>query len=171
MRRWRGIRLRAALGALALALAAGGFASAPGHADEPDFIVLGAGVFDINDDQTAAELRLEYRSDLKLLFLTPLLGVMINSDAGAYIYGGFGLDLFFGRRLVFTPNAAVGAYENGSGKDLGHVIEFRTGAELAYRFDDYSRLGLAFNHISNASIDDNNPGTESLVVTYAMPLD
>jgi hypothetical protein len=149
----------------------GGFASTPGHTEEPDFIALGVGVFDINDDETAAEFRFEYRSDLKLFFLTPLLGLMINSDAGAYIYGGLGLDLFFGRRVVLTPNAAFGAYEDGNGKDLGSVIEFRTGVELAYRFDDYSRLGLAFNHISNAGIDEKNPGTESLVATYALPLD
>ena len=31
------------------------------------------------------------------------------------------------------------------------------------------RLGLAFQHISNAGIDDENQGTESLVLTYAIP--
>ena len=49
-------------------------------------------------------------------------------------------------------------------------MEFRTGAELAWRFDGKGRLGIAFHHISNASIYDRNPGTEMLVLTYAVPL-
>ena len=56
-----------------------------------------------------------------------------------------------------------------NGKELGGTLEFRTGAELAWRFDDYSRLGLALHHISNASIYDSNPGTEMLVLTYSVP--
>ena len=51
-------------------------------------------------------------------------------------------------------------YGEGDGKDLGHAIEFRSGIEVAYRFDDYSRLGLSFTHISNAGLDERNPGVE-----------
>jgi hypothetical protein len=29
---------------------------------------------------------------------------------------------------------------------------------------------VALSHISNASISDNNPGTESLVLTYSIPI-
>ncbi|MDP6622047.1 MAG: acyloxyacyl hydrolase, partial [Alphaproteobacteria bacterium] len=60
-------------------------------------------------------------------------------------------------------------YHRGQGKDLGHWIEFRSQLELAYRFDDRSRLGVSLSHISNASLDDNNPGTESLMLNYAVP--
>jgi lipid A 3-O-deacylase len=50
------------------------------------------------------------------------------------------------------------------------VIEFRSGFELAYRFDDHSRLGVAVHHLSNASIGADNPGTETALIYYSIPL-
>jgi hypothetical protein len=64
----------------------------------------------------------------------------------------------------------VGAYHEGNGKDLGGTLEFRSGLELAYRFDDRSRLGLEISHRSNASIYEDNPGEETLMVFYHLPL-
>ena len=96
---------------------------------------------------------------------------MGTTDSAVYGYAGIGMDIFFGRRVVLTPNFAVGAYHDGDGKDLGHAVEFRSGLELAYRFDNRSRLGIAVHHISNASLGDSNPGTESVVLTYAIPTD
>ena len=54
--------------------------------------------------------------------------------------------------------------------DLGNPIEFNSGVELAYRFAGQSRLGLAFDHISNAGIAKINPGVESLLLVYSYPL-
>ena len=150
----------------ALAVAATG----PAAAQDPDLFAFSVGGFDVNDDDTAAEASIEYRSDWKPFYLGPTIGLMVNSDGGVYGYGGVYLDLFFGRRFVVTPNFAVGGYSQGDSKDLGSTIEFRSGVDVAYRFDDRSRLGIAFHHISNASIDDTNPGVNSLVVTYAVPI-
>lgn len=145
--------------------------TAPAAAEEPAFISLGVGYYDLFDDQAAGEARLEYRfsESNKLFFFTPFVGVTATTDAATYGYVGVGVDVFFGRRWVATPNFAVGVYGNGDGKDLGHAVEFRSGLEVAYRFDDYSRLGLSFTHISNAGLDERNPGVESLVVVYSMP--
>jgi len=70
---------------------------------------------------------------------------------------------------VVTPSATVGLWEKGNGKDLGSWVEFKTGAEFAYRFDDHSRLGLAFHHISNAGQTRRNPGEESLELVWSIP--
>ena len=164
------VRKQAIAAVLAIGVAALGASATPARAEEPDFISISAGAFDINDTETTAEFRAEYRSDLRFWHLMPFVGVMGTADSALYGYAGLGFELFFGPRLVLMPNAAFGAYADGDGKDLGSAIEFRTGLEVAYRFDDYSRLGLAFHHISNASIDENNPGTESLVLTYSIPL-
>ena len=51
------------------------------------------------------------------------------------------------------------------------MLEFRSQIELATRFDDRSRLGLAFSHISNASVGERNPGTEILTLTYMVPVE
>ena len=142
----------------------------PARADDPDFIAFSAGVFDLGKNQTAAEGRLEYRSDFRLWFFKPFAGVMATSDGAAYGYAGVLVDIFFGDRSVASLSFAPGAYTKGSGKNLGHELEFRSQVELAYRFDDRARLGLALSHMSNASIGRKNPGAESLVLTYAVPL-
>ena len=139
------------------------------QATEPDYFTFSAGIYDINDDKTAADFRAEYRSDMRIWKLVPFVGLMGTCDSAFYAYAGLGLDLFFGSSIFLTPNAAFGAYEDGDGKELGGTIEFRTGAELAWRRSDYSRLGVAFHHISNASIYDSNPGTELLVISYSVP--
>lgn len=138
--------------------------------DEPAFIRFGAGYYDINDNEDAGEFHFEYISDSKWWVFTPQVGVMATTDSAAYIYAGVRLDLFLGRRWVLTPQFAPGLYEDGDGKDLGHVIEFRSALELAYRFDDRSRLGMSIYHLSNASLDDNNPGTEVLTLHYSLPV-
>jgi len=152
---------------VALAVAVG--ASGVARAADSDFLAFSLGAFDVNDDDTAAEARLEYRSDIKLWFAKPFSGVMVNSDAGVYGYGGLLVDLFFGQRWVMTPSFATGLYTDGSGKDLGSAIEFRSQLEFAYRFKSCSRIAVSINHVSNASLDDVNPGTEEIVVTYAVP--
>ena len=147
-----------------------GLAAGAARAGDPAFLAVSAGGFDVNDNETAGEFRIEYRSDRKFLFLKPMIGAMLNTDGGIYGYGGINLDIFLGRRWVVMPNFAIGGYRRGSSKDLSSIIEFRSGLEIAYRFDDRSRLGVAISHISNASISDNNPGTESLVLTYSIAL-
>ncbi len=157
---------RAAAAGLGFAVMAAG----PAAAQDGEFLALSLGGFDISNDDVATEGRVEYRMDEFGYNIGPMLGVMFTSDASLYVYGGFFLDLEFGNWVVM-PNLAVGAYMEGNGKDLGHVVEFRSGFELAYRFGNRSRLGIAFNHISNANLADSNPGVESLVVTYAIPFD
>jgi lipid A 3-O-deacylase len=141
-------------------------------ADDPDFISFGAGYFDWNRQKNeAAEFRLEYRSDYKLWVFKPLAGIMATSDKAFYAFAGVGLDVFFGNRFVVTPSFAPGYYQHSDGLDLGHKLEFRSQIEFAYRFDDRSRLGIAISHMSNASIGDTNPGTESAILYYSMPVD
>ena len=139
--------------------------------DEPAFISLGAGATGvIADRKQGAVFNVEYRSDYELWKIRPFVGGLATSDASLYGYFGFLMDIYFGNRWVLTPNTAVGAYADGDGEDLGHVIEFRSGFELAYRFDDRSRLGVAVHHLSNASIGDENPGTETALIYYSIPL-
>ncbi len=154
--------------ALAILLAA--LAGAPAaRAEEPDFMALSAGAFSFDDPDTAGEFRAEYRSKLQWWIFRPFTGIMATTDAGVYGYGGLLVDVFFGTRWVLTPSFAIGGYVQGDGRDLGHLLEFRSQLELAYRFDDRSRLGLAVSHMSNGSIADHNPGVNSIVVTYAIP--
>lgn len=139
--------------------------------DDPAFITFGAGWFDMNKrDDEAGEFRLEYWSDTKWWVFKPFVGVMATTDAALYGHAGIRLDLYFGERFVLSGSFAPGLYHDGDGKDLGHEVQFRSNVEGAYRFDNRARLGVAFYHLSNASLGDDNPGTEVLSVFYAHPL-
>lgn len=156
--------------AAALCLAVTGYAE-DAHAQDPSFLTFSGGYFDFNRQKnTAAEAGVQWRGSEKLWIFQPIVGAMGTSDISGNIYAGISLDIFFGNRLVFRPSFAPGLYTKGSkGHDLGHTIEFRSGAELAYRFDDRSRLGLEIYHLSNAHLGDKNPGSESIVLTYSIP--
>ena len=102
--------------------------------------------------------------------VAPFLGVQGTSDGAFYGYGGFGVDVYFAPNLVLTPNVAAGYFAPGSGTRLGYPLEFRSGAELAYRFADTSRLGVAVHHISNAGLGKHNPGEQEILLMYSVPL-
>jgi lipid A 3-O-deacylase len=140
-------------------------------AEDPDFLTVAVGSFDLVQDRNqAAEFRAEYRSDRKIWIFKPFIGAMGTTDSAFYGYGGVLVDVFFGKRWVLTPSFAAGYYDQGDGLDLGHELEFRSSIELSYRFDNRTRLGLSFYHLSNASIGDINPGTEVLSIVYSIPL-
>lgn len=155
---------------VAALLATGLWPSAPASAQDPAFLSFSAGYFDFNRQKnTAAEFGVQYRHDEKLWIFQPMAGAMATTDGATNLYAGISLDIFFGNRFVVRPSFAPGVYFKGGGHDLGHVIEFRSGIEFAYRFDDRSRLGLEIYHLSNAHLDEQNPGEESIVLTYAVP--
>ncbi len=139
---------------------------------------VSAGYFDIldNADNSAVDLRLEFRPDFAFLLdtemvqLKPFAGFEATSDSALYALGGILLDVSLGDRFVLTPSFGAGLYADGDGPDLGHTIEFRSQLELGYRFDNESRISAAFSHISNASLGDQNPGVEILSVYYHFPL-
>jgi lipid A 3-O-deacylase len=147
-----------------------------GSPADPPRIAVGAGAFDVTPSAsnrhggTAAELRAEYRFGDVLWFVSPFIGVQGTSDAAFYGYGGFGVDVNFGPNIVLTPNVAAGYFARGSGTNLGSWWEFRSGAELAWRFENMSRLGVAVHHTSNAGLTKRNPGEQSVLLMYSVPL-
>lgn len=141
----------------------------PARADDPAFLDLQLGVFDIRHAHTFAA-DLEYRSDYKLWIIKPMVGVLATSRGAFYGYAGFAGDIYFGSRFVVTPSLAIGGYRRGNDVNLGAVPEFRSAIEMAYRFDDRSRLGFIFHHISNAGITKRNPGAETTMMAYSYPL-
>ena len=163
----------ALIGALAPPVAAQVSFGSPG---DPPRLALGAGAFDITpstshkDSRSAGEFRGEYRFGDTAWILAPFVGASVTSDAAAYGYFGFGFDVNFGPSWVLTPNAAAGVFERGSGTILGSWWEFRTGAELAYRFPNQARLGVAVNHTSNAGLTKRNPGEQSVLLMYSYPM-
>jgi hypothetical protein len=166
-------RIIPAVAAVVLALGAGlsaGAANADSVPYDPALLVVGAGAYNIFQDDKDAVFRGEYRFGTRIFYIRPILGVEVNSGGGVYAYGGFGFNLPITDHIVLFPSAAFGYWERGSSKNLGAHEEFRTGGEIAWRFDDASRIGVSLHHISNAGITQRNPGVEEALVEYSIPL-
>ena len=133
---------------------------------------ISLGQFDINDTVDSSEIRFEYlyaNNFLKNNYdLKPFLGVMRNGDNGKYIYSGLRKNIGISEKWFFTPSFAFGYYDRGNSKDLGYNLEFRSQIEFSYKLKS-SRIGFNINHISNASIGDTNPGTESATISLIRP--
>ena len=71
--------------------------------------------------------------------------------------------------FIFTPSFGAGYYDDGNGKKLGNVIEFRTTLEISYEMQNKNRIGLSFSHISNANIGNKNPGANIISLSYQVP--
>jgi len=148
----------------------------PAQADDPAFLSIAGGSYDWNrkKDQ-GVELRMEYRDDKKLFgLLKPFVAAAVSKNDSTQVFVGAGvlMDLYFGKRIVVTPSFAPHFYTGGNTKlDLDYALEFRSQLEIAYRFDDRSRLGVAVSHYSNASLGKSNPGTESALLYYSIPVD
>ena len=129
-----------------------------------------AGRFDIARDEKPVEGGLQYRFagfSLGPFELTPAVGLAATENENVWVYGALRYDFELSARWVLTPTLGVSLYDEGDGKDLGGPIEFLTGLEVAYRFASGSRLGVWFYHLSNAGLYDDNPGANSLVLTWA----
>ena len=136
---------------------------------DPDFITLGVGGFDVNDDQTSGQVEIQARLNTRFWIFKPQVGMFITAEEGFYAYLGIMTDLFFGGRFVISPSFGIGANHEGEGKQLGGAMEFRSAIEFAYRFADRSRFGIQVGHLSNAGIYEENPGTEFAILNYSIP--
>jgi len=144
----------------------------------PDLFSAGCGAFDLyREKYRTPELDLEYkahfdclRSPFSFLEFRPLVGVMATARGSGYLYLGINFDLLFFDHLLFAPGFAGGYYWQGNGKNLGYPVEFRSGVEVAWQFSSWHRLGFHFYHLSNASLARKNPGEESLVLFYDIPI-
>lgn len=154
-----------------LVLAAVIMISAPAQAtDYLTFYTGGFNIFEHENASATAQFGMEYRAEAWDWGIRPTVGINADTDGAVYGYAGINWDVALGKPWILTPNFMVGAYHQGDSIDLGHGLEFRSGVELSYEFENQQRLGAAFNHISNASIGDENPGAESLLVVYSVPL-
>ncbi len=92
---------------------------------------------------------------------SPITGGFVTENSAAYVYTGVEWNYAISDKLKFTPSFAPGIYHQGDGKDLGHALEFKTEVQASYLVSESTSLGMSYNHISNASLGDKNPGANS----------
>ena len=140
-------------------------------APDPPLFSLSTGAAQIFDSRQEIYWGLEYRPAFRFFHVGPWLSFGTGTHHEFYAAAGVLLNLELGRDWVLTPSFGGGYYNASSGLDLGFDAEFRTGVELAKRFRNGHRLGLSLAHLSNGSLSDKNPGTETLGLVYSFPFD
>jgi lipid A 3-O-deacylase len=98
--------------------------------------------------------------------VSPITGGFVTENSAAYVYTGIEWNVEMGKKILFTPSFAPGLYHEGDGKDLGHVIEFKSEVQLSYMASDKTSFGVSYNHVSNASLGDKNPGANSYMFNF-----
>lgn len=101
----------------------------------------------------------------------PAVGVSVTDSGDAWV--GFGAtheSNFWNDRGYVSLSLMPGVYARGDGPDLGHEIEFRSGIELGYRAQSGVRVGLVYDHRSNAEIASHNPGLETIQLRVSIPV-
>ena len=129
------------------------------------------GMFDFSDDEKSSTLvgfqhqNESLNRDTFLGNLSPITGVLITADSAGYVYTGVQAQYKIGS-LNITPSFTPGLYHEGDGKDLGHMLEFKSEVQLSLNLSDSSKLGFSYNHLSNASLGDKNPGANSYMFNF-----
>ena len=137
-----------------------------------DYLTVTIGYYDIFDDDDAIDFRVEYRPDSVIFIdhLKPWAGIEITSDASLWLGGGLLYDYPITDDWFVTPGFGAGYYAQGSSDlDLSNALQFRSQLEISYKFDNDSRAGVSFSHISNGGLSDDNPGTEVLSLSWSFP--
>ena len=129
------------------------------------------GMFDWSDTkQKAGLIGIQHQNDELFVemdngIISPITGAFITANNAFYVYTGVQAEYQLGS-FIITPSFAPGYYGEGSGKDLGYPIEFKTEVQMSFDLSDTTHLGMSYNHISNASLGNKNPGANSYMFNF-----
>ena len=129
------------------------------------------GMFDFSDHkQKAGIIGFQHQNDnlfRESFFgrLSPITGGFLTANNAFYVYTGAQAEYDLGL-FTITPSFAPGYYNSGDGKDLGHVLEFKSEVQMSLNLSDSTEFGMSYNHISNASLGDKNPGANSYMINF-----
>ena len=147
------------------------FNSISAEKDQDHQINFFTGNFDFSDDKQSAILvgfqhqNENLNRDTFLGNVSPITGGFVTENSAAYIYTGIEWNVEMGS-LTFTPSFAPGLYHEGDGKDLGHILEFKSEVQITYAVSGNTNIGFSYNHVSNASLGDKNPGANSYMFNF-----
>ena len=132
------------------------------------------GTFDVidkeGDDQTSL-FGIEHKNpdlfrDTILGKFKPITGAFITGNNSVYMYTGVEGQYGLGP-LKILPSFSPGYYEEGDGKDLGSVLEFKSEIKVGFDIFENSKLSYSYSHISNNNWGDTNPGTDNQQITFS----
>ncbi|MGA9409787.1 MAG: acyloxyacyl hydrolase [Roseobacter sp.] len=141
---------------------------------EASELIVGIGVDDV-DGREAETIAIEFEYHTNPLrqygwgIVSGMFVIKADGDRDSYIGVGPSLLWNTSDKWFVEGSLTVGYYNEGNGgTNLGGNLQFRTLIGLGYRLSDRTRLSVAIDHLSNAGIEDFNPGREAVSVRYGV---
>jgi hypothetical protein len=133
------------------------------------YMVFGGGVAGVVDHDKTIFGMVEFQPALRVGPFGTWIALHA-SDQDYYMGAGLLYNWYVTDHLFITPSLGAGVYAEHNGTDLGYPIEFRSGIECGYDFEEAGRVSIGIWHLSNAGLGADNPGTELVALRYAMPV-
>lgn len=143
----------------------------PAAHEEPARLAFSGGVILPRKAGEGSEAYVRYDAGRSFGSIGTAYGFSVGNDGALWAGAGLTYDVFgepdpFFAQLHFMP----GLYAPNGGFDLGGLIEFRSGIEFGYETDNGLRIGISYDHKSNGSLFDQNPGIETVQLRVSVPL-
>jgi hypothetical protein len=162
---------------IAAGIALVALAARAGHVDAADStwieprLDVSLGALEVVDGATPFAMGIEYRwRAMGRWSLVPGAGLIAGDDHSRYAYANLSHDFALGADWTATISFGAGHFHDGTAVELGHPLIFQSSIEIGRWIEHRWRVGLAFDHLSNAGLAETNPGTEMLVLRLSMPL-
>ncbi len=136
-------------------------------------IVAGLGIEDALDQSSSLDTSaalIEYRMDTRYHLGPVGFGLAAAGEVGAGYWAGAGIYAAWPvtRDLRVLASVMPGIYDERRDRwDLGGPVEIRSAIEASYAFRPDYRIGISFEHKSNAGIYEHNPGIETLFLAVS----
>ena len=148
--------------------------SLPATADKASrYLSVGVGHVAVLDNNVADPevYKLEYRFEAgNKWHLAPTVGIARSGNGASFVFAVAERDFQISDHWILTPSFGVGSFDDGRDVQLGNELEFRSGLNLSYQFNNEMRVGLAIFHLSNGGLSERNPGTEPMFISISLPL-
>ena len=147
------------------------FSQNSNNEDYPLINITAGKIAAFNPEDRSNIFGFEYRSkNFSKWKLHPTIGYLRNSHCIQFLHIDLKHDWHLKKNFIFTMGLGAGVFDSNEAIDLGNPIEFKSSFELAYRFKNGLRLGVEAYHVSNSKLSNKNPGTESVVLSFSVPL-
>jgi len=147
-------------------------AATPAASGQTAWLSFNGGVAGIFDSENPPVFSVQYRFAEKIAFGHPWVELSWATDGAIFAGAGFAYSVSpdVTRKWEYTAGVGPGYYDRHQGVNLGSHLEFLSFLEVAYRLDSGNRFQARLAHISNGGVSRINPGTELLMLGFAIPL-
>lgn len=143
--------------------------TAPAAAGETR-LAVGLGLTEIDKIQQQGVTGLEVVMSPEWKSIRPVAGFHLSESGDAFIYAGGLIEWRFGERWRGSFGLSAGMFRYEGGYQLGGPLEFQSRIMLERLLASGIRYGFTYQHLSHGGLFGNNPGSERLLLTLALPL-